>query len=388
MRREAAHAGARRRVVVMIDSLEAPGGGERLAVENAVLLDPLKFDRHLCVTRWEDGMEAAEPARSMLARMSEAGVGVVKLRRRSKLALWAWWPLWRLLRRERVDVLHAHMFGSNIWAAIVGRLARVPAVVAHEHIWSYEGNPLRRLLDRHLIARFSDAFVVVSGDGRRLMVEREGIDPADIVVIPNGIADHPRGDGARFRAELGLDGALLAGSVGNLRQQKAYEVLIEAAARLRERVPAAHVLIAGEGPDRPRLEALVARLGVGDTVTLLGARSDVPDLLAALDVAVCCSDFEGSPLAVMEYMQAGLPVVGTRIGGLAELLDDGENGLVVEPRDPAALAAALAELLEDAERRARLGALGAELREQRWRLATWIGRIEDLYEELLAKRRR
>jgi glycosyltransferase involved in cell wall biosynthesis len=372
----------------MVDSLEAPGGGERLAVENAILLDRLKFDRHLCVTRWKDGMEAAEPARSMLARMSEAGVGVVKLRRRSKLAPWAWWPLWRLLRRERVDVLHAHMFGSNVWAVIVGRLARVPVVVAHEHIWSYEGSPIRRLLDRHLIARFSDAFVAVSGDGRRLMVEREGIDPADIVVIPNGIADRPRGDGARFRAELGLDGALLVGSVGNLRQQKAYEILIEAAARLCERVPAAQILIAGEGPDRPRLEALVARLGVGGAVTLLGARSDIPDLLAALEVAVCCSDFEGSPLAVMEYMQAGLPVVGTRIGGLAELLDDGGNGLVVEPRDPAALAAALAELLEDAELRARLGARGAELREQRWRLAIWIGRIEGLYEELLAERRR
>jgi glycosyltransferase involved in cell wall biosynthesis len=388
VRQGVAHSGARRRVVVMIDSLEAPGGGERLAVENAVLLDRSKFDRYLCVTRWKDGMEAAEPARSMLARMSEAGVGVVKLRRRSKLAPWDWWPLWRLLRRERVDVLHAHMFGSNVWAVIVGRLARVPAVVAHEHIWSYEGNPVRRLLDRHLIARFSDAFVAVSGDGRRLMVDREGIDPADVVVIPNGIADRPHGDGARFRVELGLEGALLVGSVGNLRQQKAYEILIEAAARLRERVPTAHVLIAGEGPDRPRLEALVARLGVGDTVRLLGARSDVPDLLAALDVAVCCSDFEGSPLAVMEYMQAGLPVVGTRIGGLAELLDDGENGLVIEPRDPAALAAALVELLEGAERRARLGARGAELREQRWRLATWIGRIEDLYEELLAKRRR
>ena len=372
----------------MVDTLEAPGGAERLAVENAVRLNPEKFERWLCITRWEDRIEGLEPATSLLARMSDAGVRVVKLRRGSKVAVWAWWPLLRLLRRERIDILHSHLFGSNVWAVILGRLAGVPAIVAHEHIWSYEGNPLRRLLDRYLIAPLSDAFVVVSEGGRRLMIEHEKIDPSDIVVMPNGIAASPPGDGRRVRAELGIaPDAQVVGSVGNLRPQKAFEVLVEATVELRRQVPGVRVLVAGEGSERTRLERLIAARGLEGTVMLLGARSDIPDLLAAFDVAVCCSDFEGSPLAVMEYMQAALPVAATRIEGLAGLVLDGQSGVLVAPRDSEGLAEALVALLGDPDLRARLGQRGEDLWSERWRLETWIGRIEDLYEDLLANRR-
>lgn len=389
MKRRVVDSGSRLRVVVMVDTLERPGGGERLALENAMRLDPAKYERSLCITRWNAELERVEPAASMLARLVESGVRIVKLRRRSKAALWAWLPLLRLLRRERVEVLHGHLFGSNVWAVIVGRLARVPVVVAHEHIWAYEGNPTRRFLDRNLIARLADAFVAVSEDGRRLMIEHERIDPSDIVVIPNGIAGSPPGDGSLVRAELGIpDRAPVVGSVGNLRPQKAFEILIEAAVELRRRVPEARVLIAGEGPQRERLERLIAERGVEETVTLLGARSDIPDFLAALDVAVCCSDFEGSPLSVMEYMEAGLPIAATRIGGLAELVHDRENGVLVPRRDPKALAEALTSLLGNPGLRTRLGAKGKELRREQWSLDTWISRIEDLYLALRAKSRR
>ena len=91
---------------------------------------------------------------------------VIGLKRTSARQVWAWWPLYRLLRRERVDVLHAHKFGSNLWGTIVGRLARVPVIVAHEHTWSYEGQPLRRFADRAVIARGSSAFVAVSREDR------------------------------------------------------------------------------------------------------------------------------------------------------------------------------------------------------------------------------
>ena len=161
-------------------------------------------------------------------------------------------------------------------------------------------------------------------------------------------------------------------------------MLVEAAARLRETHPEAQVLIAGEGPERAGLEALRERLGVDGAVRLLGVRNDVPDILAALDVAVCCSDFEGGPLSVMEYMGAGLPVVATRVGGLPELVKDGETGVLVEPRDPAALAAAIGELLDDPGRRDRLGAAGRELRSSEYDIDVWVRRLEDLYEARLS----
>jgi glycosyltransferase involved in cell wall biosynthesis len=371
-------------VVVMVDSLEDPGGGERLAVENAALLDPSRFEVTFCLTRWRPQAGGTEPTDSSLARLEAAGVRVVRIQR-SRFAVWAWRPLFQILRRRRIDVVHSHLFGSNVWGVVLGKLARVPIVVAHEHIWSYEGKPLRRFLDRHLIARFSSAFVAVSEDGRRLMVEREGVDPDDVVVIPNGIKPREHGDGARVRSELEISpDAFVVGSVGNLRSQKAFEVLIEAASLLRPRLgPGFRVLIAGEGPERARLRELIAARQLEGVVTLLGARADVPDLLDAFDVAVCCSDFEGSPLSVMEYMQAGLPVVGTSIGGLDGLVIDDENGILVPVQDPAALAAALARLEADPALRSSLGARGEELCRQNWRLEVWIGRVEELYLGLL-----
>jgi glycosyltransferase involved in cell wall biosynthesis len=373
----------------MIDTLIEPGGGERLAVENAVLLDNDRFERSLCITRWDDRLERMEPARSLLARLAEEDVRVIKLRRSSKTDVAAWRPFFRLLRDENVDVLHAHMFGSNIWGAVLGRLAHVPAIIAHEHIWAYNSRGLRPFLDREVIARFSNAFVTVSEESRRLMIEHERIHDGDIVVIPNGIASLPAGDGAGLRAELGIArDAPVVGSVGNLRAQKAYEVLIEAAVQLRRTSgPDLRVLIAGEGPERPALEELIDNRGMAGTVLLLGMRSDVPDILAALDVAVCCSDYEGSPLAVMEYMDAGLPVVATRVSGLPDVVVDEETGFLVPPRDPEALAGAIAQLLGDADARKTFGARGRELRRKLWNLDTWIRRIEELYERLLAERR-
>ena len=251
------------KVVVMVDSIRRPGGAETLALEGAIRLDPERFERTFCVTRWSDDLEREEPSRTWLRRLREADVRVIGLRRSGRLALWAWAPLLRVLRRERIDVIHGHLFGSNFWATILGRLARVPVVIAHEHMWAYSGNRLRPLIDRDLIARFSDAFIAVSAEGRRRMIEIERIPPADIVYIPNGVPALPPGDGARIRAELGIDaGTPLVGSVGHLRREKAFEVLVEAASRLRETHPDAQVLIAGEGPEREMLEALRSELGL------------------------------------------------------------------------------------------------------------------------------
>ena len=372
------------RVVILIDSLLNPGGGETLAVENALRLDPERFTRTLVVTRWDERLRSIEPAASMLASLEAAGVRILPLKRTSKLSLGAWRPLVSLLRRERTDVIHGHMFGSNVWASILGTLTGVPAVVAHEHMWSYDGGRARALVDRLLIGRLSDAFIAVSSTGERLMIEREGIRPSDIVTIPNGIDAVASDAGPNVRKELGIPAdASVIGTVGHLREEKAHEVLIEAAARLSPAHPGLRVLIAGEGERRPVLEALIEARGLGDVVTLLGSRTDVPDLLAAFDVAVCCSDFEGGPLSVMEYMGAGLPVVASDVGGLPELVREGETGRLVPPRDPGALAAAADDLLSDPGRAREMGAAGRELQRREYDIDAWARRLEGLYENLL-----
>jgi glycosyltransferase involved in cell wall biosynthesis len=311
---------------------------------------------------------------------------VLHLRRSSRLTIWAWWPLLRLLRRERVQIIHGHMFGSNFWACLLGRLARVPVVICHEHMWSYGGSRLRALIDRWLIARWSNAFIAVSEAGLHSMVEVERINPQDVTLLRNGVPPLPPGDPDRVREELRIepDQPVIV-TVGSLRPEKAYEVLIEAAASLAPSQPGLRVLIAGEGPERPKLERLIEELEMTEVVTLLGLRADVPDLLAAADLAVCCSDFEGGPLAVMEYMGAELPVIATRVGGLPELIHDGQNGVLISPRDPAALAEGAQSLLADPALRQQMGRAGKELREREYGIDVYIRRLEDLYARLLAE---
>jgi glycosyltransferase involved in cell wall biosynthesis len=372
-------------VIGLVESLRPQGGAERLARQLVMRLDPERFERILCVSRVPFPGETPETVERALGELRGAGVEVIRLERRSRVDVAAWRRLWPALRRAHV--IHAHMMGSNAWAVILGRLARVPVVVAHEHTWSFDGRPFRKLIDRELIARGSDAFVAVSREDQRRMAEVEGIAPERTRFVPLGIPTPREGDPGKVRDELGIGpGVPVVGFVGRLHPQKALGVLLEAGARLAPRVPGLKVLIAGGG-DSAGMSAQVERLGIGDTVVLLGHRADVPDVLAALDVAVSSSDYEGSPLAVMEYMEAEKPVVATAVGGVPDIIEHGVEGLLVPRRDPAALADALAELLSDPERAKEMGRRGRERRRREFDLDVMVERFASLYEELYGAKR-
>lgn len=367
--------GRRLRVVALVDTLSPFGGAERLAREISMRLDRGRFEPAFCATRPSPRADAHE--------LAAAGVETIELDRRGTADLNGWLPLISYLRRRRVDVLHAHKFGSNVWGAVIGRAARVPVVVAHEHTWSYEGEPVRRLLDRHVVARWADVLVAVSREDRRRMIEVEGIDPAVVRLIPNGIPPLPPPSGHDVRAELAIPpGAPLVGTVSVLRPQKALHVLVHAAALLATDFPEIRVVIAGRGPEEARLRSLVASLSLEERVKLLGPRRDIPDVLETLDVAVNCSDFEGTPLAVLEYMAAGKAIVATRVGGVPDLIADGADGVLVERDNPGALAAAVAALLRDPGRRRELGARARERQRRDFDIGVTVRRFEDLYEAL------
>ena len=366
---------------------EAGGGGaERVARELLAALDPDRFDRTLFVSR---PPAPDDPTGEQIeADLRRRGVRVQFLSRQFKYDPFGWWPLLRLLRRERIDILHAHTFGHNAWATVLGRLAGVGVIVAHEHNWAFAGRPLRPLVDRRLIARGSDAIIVVSDDARRKMIEVERIPPTRLVVLANGVRALPAGNGHAVRAELaiGSDDPVI-GVVCVMRPEKAVDSLVRAAALLMSDVPRLRVVVAGDGPERPAVQALARELGVADRVLLLGDRMDVPDILDALDVAVLCSDYEGIPLALLEYMDAARPIVATRVGGIPELIEDGVDGLLVAPRDPPALAEAILALLRDRERAAALGAQARERCRREFSVDATVDRLQDLYEQLYATRR-
>jgi glycosyltransferase involved in cell wall biosynthesis len=328
-----------------------------------------------------------------LTRLRDAGVRVLPLGRSHTRSLSAWAPLVQLLRSGQVDVLHAHKFGSNAWGAIFGRAFGVPVILAHEHSWDFIGRRSRRLVDRHVSGRGADVYLAVAEDDKQQMTAVCGVPAERIRVMHSGIDSAPQAP-PDPRAGLALDPrAPVVVSVGLLREVKAYDDLIRAAALLVPDHPGLRVLLVGgpdpTQPDEPeRLRRLVRELQLEDTVAFLGARSDVFAVLAAADVAVCCSVSEGSPLSVMEYMEAARPVVATRVGGVPELIHDGVHGLLVEPSDPRALARALGELLDDPARAAEMGRRGRDRRRREFDIDETVRRLEGLYASLLATSRR
>jgi len=316
--------------------------------------------------------------------LEDTDVPVLSLNRTSRTSLWRWAPFVAALRRRRIDLLHAHMFGSNVWGTLVGRLAGVPIVIAHEHGSPVEANGIRRILDRELIARGADVLVAVSETDRRRIVELEGVPSGKVRFIPNGI---PPLTAARsdLRAELGIsDSAPVIGALTVLRPEKGLDLLVDAAARLTAEFPELRVLVAGAGQEEQTLRRLIAERGLDRTVLLLGFRPVVADVLAAIDVAIHASDREGSPLAVLESMAAGKAIVATRVGGVPALVRDEEQALLVPPRDPAALASAVARLLRDEGLRERLGNDARRRQQQRFDIRATVTALEDLYEQLFA----
>jgi len=375
----------RLKVLTLTDQLIYLGGGaERVAMDIATRLDQTRFESVYCGSRYWEGARS-DSVQDAERRMDEAGVRYFGLGRRSSTDLHHWLRLRGILRRERFDVIHAHMFGSNVWGTVIGRLARTPVIVAHEHTWSFEGKPLRRFVDREVIGRGSTVFIAVSRDDQRKMIEIEGVDPKKILHVPNGIAAPPPPTGADVRSQLGIPaGSPVIGTVSVLRPQKALDVFIRASAQLLGENPDLRVLLAGDGPLMGELTELVHSLGVQDRLLMLGYRSDAPDVLTALDVAVSSSAFEGSPLAVMEYMESARPIVATRVGGVPDLIEDGVHGLLVDPGDEPALTAAIRRMLGDPEAARRMGEAARERRRHEFTVDLMVRRFEALYERLVA----
>jgi len=188
-----------------------------------------------------------------------------------------------------------------------------------------------------------------------------------------------------LRSELGLTSETpLVGTAVVFRPQKALEVLLEAHARLLRSMPDVHLAIAGDGPTRAEVERRARELSLDGHVHFLGHRDDVDAILRSFDVAALSSDFEGSPLFVLECMANGTPIVATAVGGIPQMVLDGETGVLVPPRDPEALAAAIGHLLVDPERRAMLAAAAAN-RLSDFGIDAVARRFADLYETLAAE---
>jgi glycosyltransferase involved in cell wall biosynthesis len=274
------------------------------------------------------------------------------------------------------------MFGSNLWASVLGRACRVPVLIAHEHTWSYEGNRLRARLDGQLIGRLTTRFVAVSTADARRMVSIEGVPPEKVVIVPTAYVPSLAQSSGDVRRELGLDPATpLVGTATVMRPQKALDVLLAAHAEVLRAVPAAHLVLAGDGELRPALERQARSLGIEARTHFLGRRNDVDSIIRSVDVAAMSSDFEGTPLFAFECMAMNTPLVATDVGGLQDVVQDGRTGVLVAPRQPHELAQAIIALLSDPGRRSRMAAAAAE-RLGDYPIERAASRFAELYQSL------
>jgi sugar transferase (PEP-CTERM/EpsH1 system associated) len=327
----------------------------------------------------------------MRARFPE-GVSVIAMAEQHRPDRWNALRMARLLRSLRPDIVHSRNW-SCVDAIIGARLAGVPIVIHSEHgreASDPEGRNGIRRFGRRLLAPMVNQFVTVSHDLARWLVEDIGLPRRKVLSIRNGVDTVRFSPGGRqdARAVLGIGPeSLVFGTVGRLDPVKDQVGLLEAFGRLANE-PRAVLVIAGDGPCRPALEAKVAALGLRGRVRLLGEREDVPAVLAAIDVFVLSSVGEGMSNAILEAMATGLPVVATRVGGNPELVVDGTTGFLVEPRSPEALALPLYRYLVDPGLLARHGRAARDLAEAEFSLERMVGAYEHLYGRFLDARRR
>ena len=287
------------------------------------------------------------------------GVPVTVFGRRAKLDPVLVWRLARWLKRKRASIVHTHLFTADTYGRLAARLAGVPVVysTAHNIVNPWKG-ALHKGIDR-TFARLSTGVIGCSDEVAQALRDRDGIAPDRVLTISNGIelAKFSEISGAGVRTEFGLpEDRKLIGVVGRLHPQKGHEDLLQALAGMEAaRSGRLACLVIGTGELDQTLRAKVTALGLDGCVIFTGMRTDVPRLIAAVDAIVMPSRWEGLPIALLESMASAKPVLCTRVGGIPDVVRDGENGLLVEAGDVQALRARLTWLLEHPSEGTALG---------------------------------
>jgi len=370
------------------------GGAQRLALETAVSLAHAGWTVEL----WAGPQTGPEGSLHVEARRRGVPLRVVPdlVREISPVRdarAYAW--LRRELARAGFDLVHTHSSKAGILGRYAAHAARIPIRVHSVHGWGTTPDTpaLRRGLFNHLerhAARRAHALIAVSEAVRDAGLACRIGDPALYRVIRGGIAIGPLPDGEarrRARGALGLpEDALVAGTIGRLDDAKDPLGALAALAPMLAAEPRARAVFIGDGPLRHGVERAIARDALDGRVLLPGRRSDARDLAAAFDVFFLASRWEGFPLAVIEAMAAGLPIVTHDVMGVREAVEDGVNGHLLAPGDRAGWGERIADLLHDEGMRRRMGDAGRRRAEQEFGLERMLDATRALYDELSAAR--
>jgi glycosyltransferase involved in cell wall biosynthesis len=295
----------------------------------------------------------------------------------------------RLIEDLGCDIVHTHLLRADLFGGAAARWAGIPVIVSTVYAIGQYRRAKQRRTDRLLdaaCAALPTHTIAVSEAVKRDCVDRMRTSPDDITVIHTGIDAPENIDPHRAAMQREQWGGAAAGpfilTIARLSYEKGVDTLIDAAAILRDRHPEIRFIVLGEGPDRGKLKARMDAAGLTGVVTLAGFCDDVWPSLAATDIVCLPSKSEGMPNVLLEAMAVGKPIVATGVGGVPEAITPAQNGLLVAPDDPRALAAGLARLLDDEALASRLGAAAKQTIEARFRARDAVSRYGEVYDRL------
>ena len=289
-----------------------------------------------------------------------------------------------LVQRTGVDVVHAHGYKADIYAFLALRASGVSLVsTCHNWIDFDRKTSLYGTLDR-LVLRGYTRVVAVSDEVRQRLL-KSGVKANRVSMIRNGIDLRPFDRAsAAVKRELGWDADRIVGFVGRLSREKGADIFLDAAARVLAQCPDTKFVIAGDGPERAELDTLIDKLGLRESVRMLGRCSDMPALYASLDIMVSASRTEGLPIAILEGMASRLALVATAVGDVPTVIRDGHTGVLAPVENPESLAAAVIELLRDSAKREQLGSAARQLVENEFSAERMRADYLRVYEDAIA----
>lgn len=294
------------------------------------------------------------------------------------------------IARTRAQILHVHGYAASNFGRIAARRAGIPLIL-HEHFADPKMPAYQKIPDLFL-RNLIDHAIAVSQSTADFLIKDRFVPEDRVAVVFNGapldqFAPRSRDEGYAIRSELGIPmTAPVITTIGRLNPQKGHDTLIDAAAQVIVRHPEARFLIAGDGDLMAPLQARAATLGISEQLVFAGHRKDIPEILAATDVLCISSNYEGTPLVLFEAMAAGKAVVSTAVDGCREVIKDKQTGLLVPPKDPEKLGAALIKVIEDVPLRARLEK-AAQVASKRYDIAECMRLMQQIYDDVLKEKK-
>lgn len=362
------------------------GGLENLMVERINRM-PAQAYRHaiVCLTGYTD----------FAKKISRPDVGIYALDKQPGLSLGTHASLWKLLRRLKPAILHSYNLSAIEYAPaaiLAGVPIRINGAHGRDHNDPHGTNRKHNFLRRAMLPFYDCCYANSASmqDWNRDVIK---VPEHKSRLLPNGIDSdkfHPRAAGQGRALDVFPPEAVVIGAVGRIQDVKDHASLVAAFVLLRERLPQLRaqlrLAIVGDGPLLAQLRAQVAAAGAADAVWLPGSRNDVADILRSIDIFAMSSIAEGTPGSALEAMCAGLPVVGTRVGGLPEVIEDGVTGALVPASDPAAMATALERYVLDPALRAAHGEAGRARVHRKYNMAAMVAAYQSLYDSLCERK--